>query len=169
MARLSDGSVEEQVARLVAIEEIKALRSRYWRFVDTKKWDDFGRLFATDATFMDHAAQFGCNGREEIQGNISAVLQPALSVHQGHQYEIEVLSDTTARGIWVMYDHLEFPPGPITPQDPYAGAHVDGWGHYLDEYVKVDGEWLFQTVNLNRLRLTVNSPSSTEYPPVPGS
>jgi hypothetical protein len=35
-------------------EEIRVLRAQYWRFVDTKQWPAFGRLFAADATFTDH-------------------------------------------------------------------------------------------------------------------
>jgi len=31
--------------RLVAIEEIKTLKARYFRFVDTKQWDDLRACF----------------------------------------------------------------------------------------------------------------------------
>lgn len=37
------------IDQLVAIEEIKALKARYFRCVDTKDWDGFGAVFATDA------------------------------------------------------------------------------------------------------------------------
>lgn len=159
----------ESVARLLAIEEIRHLKARYWRFVDTKQWDEFGSLFAPDAHFLDHAASFECFGADEIQAKISAVLDPALTVHQGHQSEIEIESDTAARGVWAMEDFLEFPAGEVGPLNPYAGATVSGWGHYVERYVRIDGDWRFQKVDLYRLRLVVNSPSTTAYPPVAGA
>jgi hypothetical protein len=160
-------STDDHVARLVAIEGIRNLKSRYWRFVDTKQWDAFGALFAPDATFLDHSANFGCDGAEEIQAKIEAVLQPALTVHQGHQSEIEILDETHAQGIWMLEDYLIFPPGEVTPENPYAGSTVRGWGHYVEDYVKLDGAWRFQRVDLYRLRLEVESPFATDYPRVP--
>ncbi len=91
-------STVDPIARLVAIEEIRNLKSQYWRFVDTKQWGAFGALFAPDASFLDHAANFACEGAEEIQSKIGTVLQPALTVHQGHQSEIEILDETHAKG-----------------------------------------------------------------------
>ncbi len=166
-AGMNGSGAVDGVERLLAIEEIKVLKAKYWRFVDTKRWTDFGALFAPDARFFDHAAQFGCDGAEEIESKISAVLEPALSVHQGHQAEITILDGTNARGIWAMEDYLIFPPGEVTPQNPYAGATVRGWGHYVEEYVKHDGAWRFQNVELYRLRLEVESPVATEYPRIP--
>jgi hypothetical protein len=161
----SAGSIE----RLLAIEEIRRLKAQYWRFVDTKQWDEFGSLFVPDAYFLDHAAPFECSGAAEIQAKISTVLDPALTIHQGHQSEIEVESDSEARGIWAMEDHLIFPTGEVGPSNPYAGATVRGYGHYVEQYVNLDGRWRFQRVELYRLRLEVDSPSSTAYPPVTGA
>jgi hypothetical protein len=159
-------TLEDEVVRLAAIEEIRTLKARYWRYVDTKQWDAFGTLFAAESSFLDHAAGFACDGPDEIRSRIEAVLQPALTVHQGHQSEIEILDETHARGIWMLEDYLSFPPGEVTPENPYAGSIVRGWGHYVEEYVKVDGAWRFHRIDLYRLRLEVQSPFATEYPPV---
>jgi hypothetical protein len=167
--QLTELSSTESIERLLAIEEIRRLKSQYWRFVDTKQWDEFGSLFAPEAHFLDHAAPFECFGAAEIQAKISAVLEPALTVHQGHQSEIEIESDTAARGIWAIEDFLEFPAGEVGPLNPYAGATVHGFGHYVEQYVKIDGSWRFQKVDLYRLRLVVNSPTATAYPPVDGA
>ncbi len=35
---------------LLAIEEIKALKARYFRCMDTKDWDGFAALFTIDAS-----------------------------------------------------------------------------------------------------------------------
>lgn len=155
------------IERLVAIEEIRRLKAHYWRFVDTKQWEAFGSLFAEDATFTDHAGgPFHCNGKAEIQGKISVVLEKALTIHQGHQSEIDIEDATNARGIHVMEDYLIFPSGDVHPTNPFPEATVRGYGHYVERYVKVGGEWLFKKVDLYRLRLEVETPSSTAYPAI---
>ena len=157
----------DPIERLVAIEEIRRLKARYWRFVDTKQWDAFGKLFARDARFTDHAGgPFHCDGAAEIQSKISAVLEKALTIHQGHQSEIDIEDASNARGIWVMEDYLVFPPGDAHPTNPFPEATVRGYGHYVERYVKIGGEWFFQAVDLYRLRLEVLSPSGTPYPAV---
>jgi hypothetical protein len=154
----------DPVARLIAIEDIRRLKAQYWRFVDTKQWAAFGRLFAPDAHFLDHATGFECDGAAEIESKIAAVLHPAMSVHHGHHSEIDVDDESHARGIWAMYDYLRFPAGEVTPENPYAGASVHGYGHYVEQYVKLDGRWLFQTVDLYRLHLEALTPTHTPYP-----
>jgi hypothetical protein len=152
--------------RLVAIEEIRRLKGRYWRFVDTKRWDDFGRLFAPDAHFLDVSARVGAEGAEAVQAKISSALAETFSVHTGHQSEIEIEDTTHARGIWTLEDYLIFPPGEPTPEQPYIGATVRGWGHYVETYVKLHGEWRFQTIDLYRLRVEVETAQRTAYPPI---
>ena len=55
-----------------------------------------------------------------------------MSVHQGHNFELEFTSETTAKGIWSMTDRLYFPPGG-------AFSLMTGYGHYLETYEKVGG------------------------------
>jgi hypothetical protein len=159
-------SALEPIEQLLAIEEIRRLKARYWRFVDTKRWPEFGELFAPDAHFLDHAAQFGAEGAEAIRDKIAGALDPTFSVHTGHQSEIDVDDDEHARGIWTLEDYLVFPPGEVTPEAPYAGASLRGWGHYVEAYVKLDGAWRFQTIDLYRLRVEVQTLQATRYPPV---
>jgi hypothetical protein len=161
----SNGSPSlEPLAKLLAIEEIRRLKAQYWRFVDTKQWLAFGRLFAPHAHFLDHATGFECDGAEEIQAKISAVLQEAMTVHHGHHSEIDIDDETHARGIWAMHDYLVFPAGVPSATNPYAGATVRGYGHYVEEYVKLEQGWRFQRVDLYRLRLEATTPTATTYP-----
>jgi hypothetical protein len=159
-------SALDPVDRLVAIEEIRRLKARYWRFVDTKRWDDFGELFAPDAHFLDHAAQFGAEGADAIRDKIAGALDATFSVHMGHQSEIDVDDAEHGRGIWTLEDYLVFPPGEVTPESPYAGASLRGWGHYVETYVKLDRTWRFQTIDLYRLRVELGTLQATQYPPV---
>jgi hypothetical protein len=163
--RQSDGDALDPVGQLIAIEAIRNLKAQYWRFVDTKQWVAFGRLFAPDATFTDHSGgPFHCEGAAEIESKIMAVLHDAVSVHHGHQSEIEIEDGSHARAIWVMEDYLIFPPGTSHATNPFPDAVVHGYGHYVEEYVKIDGDWRFQKVDLYRLRVEILSPMSTPYP-----
>ncbi len=63
------------------------------------------------------------------------------TVHHGHMPEIEVVDATHARGIWAMYDRLEYPDGRVR----------SGAGHYDEEYRLVDGTWRIARMTLNRL------------------
>jgi hypothetical protein len=61
--------------------------------------------------------------------------------------EIEITGDDTARGIWAMFDYVEWP-----EQDGRrVGLH--GYGHYLEEYVREDGAWYIARSRLERLRV----------------
>lgn len=71
-----------------------------------------------------------------------------MSVHHGHVPEIEILDDDHARGIWPMYDLVETP-----PESAYE-SHT-GWGHYAEEYRRVDGRWLISRTQLTRLKRVV--------------
>ena len=76
------------------------------------------------------------------------------SVHHGHCPEIEVLSDTEARGIWAMEDIVEFTDGTL-----------HGYGHYHETYRKEGGEWRIATLHLTRIRLTQSRPA--DFPDSP--
>jgi len=146
--------------RLLALEELRTLRGRYWRYVDTKRWTEFGELYAPDGSFSDKVSDFFCETREGIVAAVSGALEGVTSIHHGQQSELEVLSADRARGIWSMSDILLYPP---ESDSPYS--ILRGWGHYVDEYVKIDGRWLFQRVDLYRLRVETVTESKTEYPP----
>jgi hypothetical protein len=49
--------------RLEAIEEIKQLKARYFRCMDTKDWDGFTSVFAPEAR-MDVSGEFSGDGAD---------------------------------------------------------------------------------------------------------
>lgn len=140
-------------ARLLAIEEIKRLKARYFRCMDTKDWDGFAEVFAPDAV-MDMASEMGdtadavTTGNAAIASFVRSHIGGVETVHHGHTPEIEITSATTATGVWAMEDHLRWP--------DTAPLHVmHGYGHYHETYVLVDGAWRIATLRLTRLRLDV--------------
>ncbi len=153
--------------RLGAIEEIKQLKAKYWRGVDTGDGDLVRSILAQDCeldyrgcctdpvTGDDHMPMMNLvmRGRASWQtDNLDAgkATGPRLvTIHQGHQSEIEITSDTTARGIWVFSDRFFMPPGA-----PFE--RLVGYGHYHETYEKAGGSWLLKTTRITRLRVEVS-------------
>ncbi len=132
---------------LVDIEEIKQLKARYFRYMDEKRWSDWGELFTADALLdaVQDAPNAKLLGRDKIVEVVSRTLASAISVHHGYMPEIVITSDETARGIWALEDYLEFPGEP----EPFR---IRGKGHYHEEYEKGgDGEWRIKILRLTRL------------------
>lgn len=133
--------------RLLAAEEIKQLKARYFRYMDTKQWSGWEEIFTADAVMdvsEEQVSESVIKGRDKIIPFVSKVLEGVVTVHHGHMPEIEVLSETTARGIWSMEDKLRWPNGKTT---------LHGYGHYHETYEKVDGRWRIKTLKLTRLRI----------------
>lgn len=146
----------DDVAKLLAIEAIKTLKARYFRYVDTKNWEGLRSVFAPEAKI-----EFPENFDEPFAPDpfvdmVAKSLASATSVHHGHMPEIEILSEDTAKGIWALYDILTFPEGDAG----LAGVRqIEGQGHYHETYRRIGGEWLIDTLRLTRLRLVSESHS----------
>jgi len=140
--------------RLAAIEEIKQLKARYFRCMDTKDWDGFTAVFAPNAR-MDVSGEMSdgsgvTTGNREIAAFVRGSIDHVTTVHHGHTPEIDVMSPTNAAGVWAMEDHLWWPEGsPITT--------MHGYGHYHEAYEKQQGRWLITSTTLTRLRTDVQT------------
>ena len=144
----------DALARLAANQDIKALKARYFRCMDTKDWSGLEAVFAPDliADFRDSTGvrdeSLLTHGAALYVANLAPILQDIVTVHHGHMPEIEITGDTTARGVWAMEDLLRWPEG-----GPIKTLH--GFGHYHETYRKVDGAWRIQTSRLSRLRVDI--------------
>jgi hypothetical protein len=147
-------SVVDVLERLEAIEDIKRLKARYFRRMDTKDWEGFADVFAPDAV-LDMSAEAGSpddpdagivHGNAEIAAYVRGHVDDVVTVHHGHMPEIDITSPTTATGIWAMEDKLRWP-----DDAPIETMH--GYGHYRETYAKVDGRWRIATLTLTRLRV----------------
>jgi hypothetical protein len=136
--------------RLMALEEIKQLKARYFRCMDTKDWSGFEAVFAADAT-ADYSSEgdpkeWTAAGVAKVVALVRNAVGPAVTIHHGHMAEVEVLTPTTARGIFAMEDLIWWPEGS-------RRKTLHGWGHYHETYEKIGGKWLIKTLKLTRLRL----------------
>ena len=134
------------------LEQIRQLKARYFRLMDTKDWGPFESVFTEDVVAIyegpprltkdDDPKVFSCEGRDVLVEGIKSLLGQTLSMHQGFMPEIEFTSDSSATGIWAMFDYLRLPRGAFK-----------GWGHYHEQYVKVDGQWKIKRIHLTRLHV----------------
>ena len=143
--------------KLLAIEEIRQLRPKYFRVIDAKQFDELEEIFTPDAVFDSREAVadpikgqypgFPVSpvsvGREAVvQGIIAGMPEALQSCHMGHTGEIEILSDTTAKGVIPFSDRLIIP----------GVLATAGYGYYFDEYEKIDGKWRIKSAVLKHKR-----------------
>jgi hypothetical protein len=151
----------DKIEQLLAIEEIKQVFARRLRYMDLKQWDLYGSVHTEDAvseTYGDlppHLQPVTNGERNKVVGPaaLAAAIKrfmehpaPKTSCHHAHTPEIEFTSDDTARATWPMEDHLWWKDG-----DREEWLH--GYGHYYEEYRRVNGRWLISFRRLTRLRV----------------
>lgn len=111
-------------------EQIRQLKYRYLRTLDTKEWDEFEDCFLPDVTADYNGLAFG--DRAELVGYMRANLGPAIvTMHHVHHPEIAVDGDTaTAR--WYLHDQV------ISAEYEFK---LEGAAFYEDRYVRTDAGW----------------------------
>jgi len=136
---------------LMEIERIKQLKARYFRTMDSKDWKGMRQVFADDVV-MDTTESGGnlIEGADEFMDFLEPTLRDAITVHHGHMPEIEVTSETTARGVWALQDTILWP----------NGTRMVGYGHYHETYEKVGGQWKIKSSTLTRLHTDFTTPES---------
>jgi len=129
--------------QLAEIEAIKRLKYKYLRCVDLKKWDELKECFTEDARSGFSSGAYSYEGRDAIISFLKEGLpETRLSMHHGHQPEIDITSDTTASGKWALEDYLI---------DTEGDWSMRGAAFYHDEYVKIAGEWKIKATGYDRI------------------
>jgi ketosteroid isomerase-like protein len=136
-------------AMLWDIEQIKQLKARYFRFLDTQQWDAFIDLFTDDCRhFLPDGASKEWIGNDDYLPMLKSTLVPGVTTHHGHMPEITLLSATEAEATWAMFDYVQTQPSGSGP------IGLKGYGHYIETYRKeADGRWRISSKNNVRLRL----------------
>jgi len=141
-----------------AIEEIKQLKSRYFHGIDEKDWEMLRDTLTEDAVLdfsgevelhvghhgvevADDPADWILEGGEPGTEKIAEIVSAIVSVHHGHDPQITIVGDDEARGIWSMYDCLD-----------YGEEVFHGYGYYEETYRRTDGGWRISNLKLIRLR-----------------
>lgn len=125
------------------VEEIKKLKARYFRGLDTKDWDLYSSVFADDVVVdLRRAGGERFEGREAFMAYARGMTM-VQSVHHGHMPEIDLTGPTSATGVWALEDYNIW-------ED---GSQNHGWGHYLETYEKQGDRWFIKTMALSYLRV----------------
>ena len=143
-----------EAVNLVAMEEIRLLKARYVRALDTKDWPLLRSLLTDDmiADFREMPGdqpdeKLNTTGADAFVASVAAELDEATTVHHVHSFEIRFTGSRDAEGIWAMDDHFWAGEGA-----DLAGRSRHGFGHYHDSYRKASGRWLSCPSLVLRLR-----------------
>lgn len=131
------------MAALEDIEAIKQLKYRYFRALDCKHWEELAGTLTADATAAYDGGRYSFQGRQAIVEFLRDALGSprVVSMHHGHHPEIELDTESAARGTWYLRDMVIF-------RD--AGMVIHGAAFYADEYVKRDGAWKIRSTGYER-------------------
>jgi hypothetical protein len=142
---------------LVAIEEIRQLKYRYFRTLDLKEWDAFGDCLTEDVVArygtqaMDKPVHY--NSRADVVGFMRDNLGTGvITVHIASHPEITVDGDT-ATGSWGFEDTVIVPDFKVI---------IRGGGYYDDSYRRdADGKWRIASTEYQRIYETMTSLDDT--------
>ena len=130
-------ALEKEVQRLKDIEELKELKGKYFRCLDSKLWAELETTLSPNIVTSYSDGKLVFHGPKEVAGYFAQSMPDTeVTLHQGHTPEFEFESDTVAYGHWYLQDNLIF-----GPENQYSGTQIQGSAFYTDKYEKVDGKW----------------------------
>jgi hypothetical protein len=118
------------------LEQIKRLKSRYFRLQDQNRWDQWSELFTEDCEITDPLdPNVTLKGRTAIAERTAELAANSSRAHRGTMPDIDLADEHTAQGTWALHCVATFP-GASGP------ASTVIYGYYTDEYHKgTDGRW----------------------------
>lgn len=142
--------IEQRLARLEAVEEIRRLKHRYLRACDLKQPDTFRECFVAHGAVVDYGPRMG---RFEDADGIAAVYRRValervdghynvLDMHHGLQSVIDVVSDTEATGAWTLR---------FRQIDRREAVERVSAIEYDDRYEIEDGQWRIRSCQVRVL------------------
>lgn len=156
----------DAIEKLVAIEDIRQLKSSYFRALDTKDWVLMREIFsespaadyrgavdedpeAGGATIANAVNSQVLTTRDMIVDGLRGALAGSKSLHLGVNPEITFLPDGTAKGVWAMEDWLWF-------EGTSPKTRLRGHGHYHNTFTKEGGRWRIKTLRLTRVNVQIS-------------
>jgi uncharacterized protein (TIGR02246 family) len=141
--------------QLSDFEDIRTLKHRYFRCIDTAQADELAELFTEDVQ-VDYR---GGNYRVQLSGRdamlkflANAFHSDAAAMHHGHMPELRLTGQDTAEGSWYLEDIFI---------NTTARTRTAGTAIYRDRYKRVDGRWLIAATEYDRV-IEVIEPLSPE-------
>ncbi|MCP1471762.1 hypothetical protein J3E64_003475 [Sphingobium sp. OAS761] len=131
--------------QLSDMEDIRTLKHRYFRGIDTADMALLDTLFTQDVTVDYRGGNYRVRlaGRDDmLEFLANSFHSGAVAMHHGHMPEITLTGDDTAEGIWYLEDifiNLE------------GRTHTIGSAIYRDQYLREDGAWRIARTEYDRV------------------
>lgn len=126
-------------------EDIKVLKHRYFRGIDTADAALLSGLFTDDVqvTYNGGTYKVSLTGREAmLEFLANSFHSGAMAMHHGHMPEITFTGEDTAEGIWYLEDVFI---------DLEKDNHTFGTAIYTDTYRREGGVWKIATTYYDRV------------------
>lgn len=133
------------VQQLSDMEEIRILKHRYFRGIDTLNLDLLAGLFTQDIKVEYNGGQYKVKfeGHAQMMEFLANSFHSgAVAMHHGHMPEITITGDNSAKGIWYLEDVF------INLEDD---THTFGTAIYTDTYRREGGVWKIATTHYDRV------------------
>lgn len=129
-----DQTVEARLRRLEDIEEIRALKSRYFYCCDRKDPKGMRACFKDGPVSIDYGVVGTFDNADALVKVFTEIgcHDHMVEMHHGMNPQIDLLDPTRARGTWKLHYFL------INTKDKSA---TQLGGYYEDEYQVVNGTW----------------------------
>jgi hypothetical protein len=131
--------------QLSDLEDIRTLKHRYFRCIDTANIAELAELF-TDEVTVDYR---GGSYRVQLQGRepmleflANSFHSDAAAMHQGHMPEIRLTGEDTAEGTWYLEDIFI---------DVVQRTQTVGTAIYKDQYRREGGRWKIAATEYDRV------------------
>ena len=131
--------------QLSDLEEIKVLKARYFRGIDTADWALLEGMFTDDVNVEYvggdyHVRLKGAAAMMEFLAN--SFHSGAAAMHIGIMPEVAITGDNTATGIWYLQDVFI---------DTEKDDHTFGTAIYTDTYRREGGVWRIESTYYDRV------------------
>lgn len=139
---------------LLEYEQIKRLKYRYMRALDTHDWDLMETLFVPDGRTWLGNGKYAFEGWPAIRDFYRQIVNDNfVGSHIAIHPEISLRGPDIASAIWRFEDTVHFlAPIAATKLDGLTGGEeLQGAGYYYDDYIKIAGEWRIKSTGYVRL------------------
>jgi hypothetical protein len=128
----------DKIDMLWELEQIRRLKSRYYRLQDQGRWDEWALLFTENCEIADpfDAEVVHRSGASIAKRTAETAAITSHRAHRGTMPDLEIIDERTAKGTWALVC------GNLLPGDDGAESFAFIFGYYTDEYRKGDdGQW----------------------------
>lgn len=127
-------NLEQRLARLEAIEDIRQLKARYFQACDRKDPDAVRECFAAGDIDLRYGRIGDFTNREDMLAVFTRLACQAhiVEMHHGQNPCIDIHDADNATGVWGLYYYLI---------DTRRRTVTQLGGFYEDAYCRLDGQW----------------------------